>query len=191
MLRILLIDDTGKDSGDLRAALSAAGYEVLPEAVGSDALFKAVQARQPDVLVVDVESPSCGVLEQLALVERHAPRPVVMFSANDEEPLIQAAVEAGVTAYIVDGRAPARLRSIIQVAQARFARQSQLHQRLQDVQQKLQDRKLVEQAKGMLMDRRGMSEADAYAALRRQAMKQNLKLVDVARRVLAVAELLG
>jgi response regulator NasT len=154
-------------------------------------LLKAVENHRPDVVVVDVPAPSRAVLEQLALVDRHAPRPVVMFTADGDERLIQAAVEAGVSAHIVNGRAPARLRPIIQVAQARFARQSQLRQQLQEAQQKLQERTLIEQAKGLLMEKRGMSEADAHAALRQQAMRQNLKLAEVARRVLALAELLG
>ena len=191
MPRILLINDTDKPIGELRTALLEAGHEVLGEVANIAALLKAVETHQPDVVIVDVDSPSRDALEQLALINRHAPRPVVMFSADGDEQLIRAAVGAGVTAYIVDGLSPARLRPIIQVALARFEQQAHLRRQLDEVQQQLQDRKLVEQAKGVLMEKRGLSERDAYAALRQQAMKQNLKLADVARRVLDMAELLG
>lgn len=191
MPRILLINDTDKPIGELRSALLEAGHEVLGEVANIAALLKAVETHQPDVVIVDVDSPSRDALEQLALINRHAPRPVVMFSADGDEQLIRAAVGAGVTAYIVDGLSPARLRPIIQVALARFEQQAHLRRQLDEVQQQLQDRKLIEQAKGVLMEKRGLSERDAYAALRQQAMKQNLKLADVARRVLGMAELLG
>ena len=191
MPRILLINDTAKPIGDLRAALVAAGHEVLDGIEGPTELLRAVEAHRPDVVILDVDSPSRDTLEQLAMLHRHAPRPVVVFSASGDEQLIRAAVGAGVAAYVVDGLAPARLRPIIQVALARFEQEAQLRQQLEGVQQQLQDRKLIEQAKGLLMEKRGMSERDAYAALRQQAMRQNLKLADVARRILSMAELLG
>lgn len=191
MPRILLISDTAKPIGELRAALVDAGHEVLDVVDGVSTLLKVVEAHRPDVVILDVDSPSRDALEQLAMLHRHAPRPVVMFSANGDEQLIRAAVSAGVAAYVVDGLAPARLRPIIQVALARFEQEAQLRQQLEGVQQQLQDRKQIEQAKGLLMEKRGMSERDAYAALRQQAMRQNLKLADVARRILSMADLLG
>jgi len=191
MPRILLINDTDKPIGDLRAALAEAGHEVLDEVAGIAALLKAVETHLPDVVILDVDSPSRDTLEQLAMLHQHAPRPVVMFSANGDEQLIRAAVGAGVAAYVVDGLSPARLRPIIQVALARFEQQAHLRQQLEGVQQQLQDRKTIEQAKGLLMEKRGMSEREAYAALRQQAMRQNLKLADVARRILSMADLLG
>ena len=191
MPRVLLISDTAKPIGDLRAALEQSGHDVVDVVDGVRALLHAVEAHRPDVVILDVDSPSRDALEQLAMLHRHAPRPVVMFSANGDEQLIRAAVGAGVAAYVVDGLAPARLRPIIQVALARFEQEAQLRLQLEGVQQQLQDRKLIEQAKGLLMEKRGMSERDAYAALRQQAMRQNLKLADVARRILSMAELLG
>jgi len=191
MPRILLINDTDKPIGDLRAALVEAGHEVLDEVAGIAALLKAVETHLPDVVILDVDSPSRDTLEQLAMLHQHAPRPVVMFSANGDEQLIRAAVGAGVAAYVVDGLSPARLRPIIQVALARFEQQAHLRQQLKGVQQQLQERKTIEQAKGLLMEKRGMSEREAYAALRQQAMRQNLKLADVARRILSMADLLG
>ncbi|MEZ0470052.1 ANTAR domain-containing response regulator [Luteimonas salinilitoris] len=190
-MRVLLVNDTEKPIGELRQALLAAGYEVLDEVAATGAMLKAVESQQPDVVVIDVDSPSRDTLEQLALMHRHAPRPVVMFSADGDDQLISAVVEAGVTTYVVDGLAPARLTPIIQVALARFRQQSNMQRALQDVQQRLDDRKLVDRAKGLLMQKRGMNEAEAYAALRQQAMKQGAKLADVARRIIDMADLLG
>lgn len=191
MLRVLLVNDTEKPIGELRQALLAAGYEVLNEVAGTGAMLKTVEAQQPDVVVIDVDSPSRDTLEQLAVMHRHAPRPVVMFSADGDDQLIGAVVEAGVTTYVVNGLAPARLAPIIQVALARFRQQSSMQRALEEVQQRLADRKLVDRAKGLLMEKRGMNEAEAYAALRQQAMKQGAKLADVARRIIDMADLLG
>ncbi|MBT2744815.1 MULTISPECIES: ANTAR domain-containing protein [unclassified Lysobacter] len=191
MPRILLVNDTEKPIGELRDALLGAGHEVLEEVVAIGALLKAVESQQPDVVILDIDSPSRDTLEQLALMHEHAPRPVVMFSADGNEQLIRAAVGAGVTAYVVDGLSPTRLAPIIQVALARFEHQSHIRRRLDEVQQQLLDRKLIDRAKGLLMEKRGMAEADAYAALRQQAMKNGTKLVDVARQIIAMADLLG
>jgi len=191
MLRVLLVNDTDKPIADLEQALRQAGYEVLPHVAAAAGLLKAVQERQPDVVILDVDSPSRDTLEQLAMLHRHAPRPVVMFSADGDDALIRDAVGAGVAAYVVDGLAPARLAPILSVALARFEQQAHVRQRLDVLEQKLGERKDIDRAKGLLMDRRGMSEAEAYAALRQQAMKQGLKLADVARRILAMADLLG
>ncbi|WP_057971265.1 ANTAR domain-containing response regulator [Lysobacter antibioticus] len=191
MLRVLLVTDTDKPIGQLRAALLAAGHEVLDEVAATGALLRAVETQQPDVVIVDVDSPSRDSLEQLAMLHQHAPRPVVMFSADGDHQLIRAAVGAGVTAYVVDGLAPERLASIIEVALARFEQQLHIRRRLDDVQQQLLDRKLIDRAKGLLMEKRGMSESEAYAALRQQAMRQGAKLVDVARQIIAMADLIG
>lgn len=191
MLRVLLVTDTDKPIGQLRSALVAAGHEVLDEVAATGALLRAVETQQPDVVIVDVDSPSRDSLEQLAMLHQHAPRPVVMFSADGDHQLIRAAVGAGVTAYVVDGLAPERLASIVQVALARFEQQLHIRRRLDDVQQQLLDRKLIDRAKGLLMEKRGMSESEAYAALRQQAMRQGAKLVDVARQIIAMADLIG
>ncbi|QNM61303.1 Response regulator NasT [Xanthomonas hortorum pv. vitians] len=190
-MRVLLVNDTEKPIGELRQALTRAGYTVLDDVASVGALLHAVQSQQPDVVVIDVDSPSRDTLEQLSMLHAHAPRPVVMFSGDGDDALIHAAVGAGVTAYVVDGLAPARLAPIVQVALARFAQESSMRKRLDDVQQALQDRKQIDRAKGLLMEKRGLSEADAYAALRQQAMKQGVKLAEVARRIVAMAELLG
>jgi len=191
MLRVLLVNDTDKPIAELQGALRAAGYEVLPQVVAAAGLLKAVHEQQPDVVILDVDSPSRDTLEQLAMLNRHAPRPVVMFSADGDDALIRDALGAGVAAYVVDGLSPARLAPVLRVAMARFEQQSHVRQRMDELQRRLEDRRDIDRAKGLLMDRRGMTEAEAYAALRQQAMKQGLKLADVARRILSMADLLG
>lgn len=190
-LRVLLVNDTEKPIGELRAALQAAGYEVLEEVAAADALLKAVESQQPDAVIIDVDSPSRDTLEQLAVMHRHAPRPVVMFSADGDDRLIRDVVAAGVTAYVVDGLTPARMAPILQVALARFEQQAHVRRQLSEVQQQLADRKLIDRAKGLLVEKRGMSEAEAYASMRQLAMRQNQKLVDIARQIIAMADLLG
>ena len=191
MLRVLLVNDTEKPVADLKEALEAAGYDVLPHVVSVSRLLKTVERQKPDVIILDVVSPSRDTLEQLAMLQRHAPKPVVMFTADGNDRLIRDALGAGVAAYVVDGLAPSRLAPILSVAMARFEQQSHARQRLDELEQKLRDRKEIDRAKGLLMDKRGLSEAEAYALLRQEAMKQGLKLADVARRILSVADLLG
>ncbi|GAB3245416.1 ANTAR domain-containing response regulator [Chitinimonas naiadis] len=191
MLRILLVNDTDKPIAELRQSLALQGYEILSVVATPHALLKVVEGERPDVVIIDTESPSRDTLEQLAVMNSAAPRPVVMFTHDADQQLIRAAVGAGVTAYVVDGLAPERLAPIIEVALARFAEESKLRNKLAEVEQQLADRKLVDRAKGVLMDKRQMSEAQAYETLRNQAMKQGSRLADVARQIIAMADLLG
>jgi response regulator NasT len=191
MLRVLLVNDTDKPIAELCQVLVEHGYEVLPVVVTSRALSEAVKQQRPDIVIIDTESPSRDTLEQLALMHTAAPRPVVMFSHDADQQLICAAVGAGVTTYVVDGLAPARLAPILAVALARFAEETRLRQRLAEVEGELADRKLIDRAKGLLMDKRKMSEAEAYETLRNQSMKQGVKIAEVARQIIAMADLLS
>ena len=191
MLRVLLINDTDKPIAELCQALVEHGYEVLPVVASSRALSEAVKLQKPDIVIVDTESPSRDTLEQLALMHSAAPRPVVMFSHDADQHLISAAVGAGVTTYVVDGLAPERVAPILTVALARFAEESRLRQRLAVVENELADRKLIDRAKGVLMDKRKMTETLAYETLRTQSMKQGLKIAEIARQIIAMADLLN
>ena len=191
MLRVLLINDTDKPIAELCQALIEHGYEVLPVVASSRTLSEAVKLQKPDIVIVDTESPSRDTLEQLALMHSAAPRPVVMFSHDADQHLISAAVGAGVTTYVVDGLAPERVAPILTVALARFAEESRLRQRLAVVENELADRKLIDRAKGVLMDKRKMTETQAYETLRTQSMKQGLKIEEIARQIIAMADLLN
>lgn len=190
-LRVLLVNDTGRSVDALHSALAQAGYEVLSEVNGAAALLHAVDRSRPDVVIIDTESPSRDTLEQLSVMGQAAPHPVIMFAAHGEMPEIKAAVEAGVTAYIVDSVTPEKLAPIINLARVRFAEDMRLRQRLASVEQQLAERKLIERAKGILMDKRRLSETQAYELLRSQAMEQGLRLADIARQLINTARLLG
>ena len=180
-LRVLLVTDTQKPIGDLRDALARLGYEMLNEVATPARLPAAIEAQRPDVVIIDTESPSRDTLEQLAVMNATAPRPVLMFSHDADQTLIRAAVGAGVSAYLVEGLSAER------VALARFSHDDALRRRLADVERELEDRKLIDRAKRLLMDRRKLSEHDAYALLRKRAMDQGIRIVDAARQVLASA----
>lgn len=184
-LRVLLVTDTQKPIGDLRDALARLGYDMLNEVATPARLPSAVEEQRPDVVIIDTESPSRDTLEQLAVMNATAPRPVLMFSHDADQTLIRAAVGAGVSAYLVEGLSAERLAPILEVALARFSHDDALRRRLADVERELADRKLIDRAKRVLMDRRKLSEHDAYATLRKRAMDQGIRIVDAARQVLA------
>jgi response regulator NasT len=190
MLRVLLITDTDKPIGDLRQALARLGYEMLAEVATPTALPRVVEEQRPDVVIIDTESPSRDTLEHLAVMNETAPRPVLMFSNDGDQQFIRDAVSAGVTAYLVEGLEPARLAPILEVAMARFAHEEKLRNKLAQVESELADRKVIDRAKRLLMDRRKMSEQDAYTTLRKRAMDQGMKVSEVARQLISMNDLL-
>ncbi len=191
MLKVLLVNDTPKHLGRLRDALTAVGCQVVGEADNAFVLSGQVSALAPDVIIVDTESPSRDTLEQVCVVSQAAPRPIVMFTDDGGNTSIRAAIQAGVTAYVVEGLAEARLLPILQVAQARFEEDQRLRAQVTAAETRLAERKTIERAKGLLMKSRGFSEAEAYGVLRNKAMQSNVKLAEVAQRIIDMADLLG
>ena len=190
-MRILVVDESEDRADVLRDALEAAGHEVTASLTSPIALLKTIEKLAPDVIVIDTDSPSRDTLEHLVAVSQHGPRPVIMF-ANDGAPeTIRQAVRAGVSAYVVDGLEPARIRSIIDVAVARFEDFQRLRFELAEAHLKLTERKLIERAKGVVMKTRGLDEERAYAFMRKTAMDRKLKLAEVAQRLIDAADLLG
>lgn len=191
MLRILLIDDTEKKVGRLRAALVEAGFEVIEESGLTIDLPARVETVRPDVILIDTESPGRDVMDQVVLVSRDLPRPIVMFTDEHDPGVMRQAIQAGVSAYIVEGIHARRLQPILDVAMARFesdqALKAQLHAR--DLQ--LAERKRIELAKGLLMKMKDCDEEQAYTLMRRQAMSKQQKLIQVAEQIIAMHDLLG
>ena len=146
---------------------------------------------QPDLIIVDTESEARDALEHVVMATRDARRPIVMFTNDEDTTHVKDAVAAGVCAYIVAGLAPQRIRPILDVAMARFAHEQALRSQLADARTELQDRKAIDRAKGLLMQRQGLSEQAAYEKLRKTAMDKGLKLGEVARRMLEMVDLLG
>lgn len=190
MLKILLVNDTRKQVGRLRAALMEAGFDVVEEVSSALMIPRKVASLQPDLVIIDTESPSRDVLEQVVVVSQNEPRPIVMVSDDGQPSAIRAAIKAGVSAYVVEGIDVARLEAVLEVAQARFEADQALKEQVKVAETRLNERKTVERAKGMLMQLRGMSEADAYNAMRKMAMDRNIRIVDVAEKLLAMNDLL-
>ena len=191
MLRILLIDDTPKKVGRLRSALIEAGFEVIDESGLTIDLPERVEAIHPDVVLIDTDSPGRDVMEQVVMVSRDRPRPIVLFTDDDNPDAMRQAIRAGVSAYIVEGIQAQRLKPILEVAMARFESDQAMRAQLQAREQQLADRKRIELAKGLLMKMRDCNEEEAYTLMRRQAMGRQQKLIQVAEQIIAMNDLLG
>jgi response regulator NasT len=191
MLRVMLVDDSQEEVSPLKEGLVCAGYDVVVVSALGLALAERVTEFAPDVIIIDTESPTRDVLEHVAVVSARDPRPIVLFTEDRENATIQAALKAGVSAYVVAGMQPDRLRPILDVAVARFEREQALREELRTAQTKLVERKVIERAKGFLMQQKGVSEDEAFRLLRKLAMDRNAKLLDVAQQVVDVAKLLG
>jgi response regulator NasT len=196
LLKILIIDESS-----VRAAILEEGLRVTTNGAGGDALeihhirdranlLVRISGIGPDVILIDLENPSRDTLEQMFQVSRLARRPIAMFVDKSDSATVQAAIDAGVSAYVVDGLRKERVRSILDVTISRFRAFDRLQGELQQAKSALEDRKVVEQAKAILMQQRGCSEDDAYVLLRRTAMNQNRKIADLARSLVAAAALL-
>jgi len=190
-LRILLVDDTGRDLDVLRDAVRETGHTIVGECADAMTLLASVGETQPDIIIIDSDSPTRDVLEQLFVVSRDNPRPIVMFTDDGDSQSIRAALDAGVTTYIVEGLHPKRVRPILEVAKARFDADRTLRAELDAARSELVARKRIERAKGLLMKARGLSEDDAYRALRKLAMDRQATLAQVAQQLIDAADLLG
>ena len=194
-MRVLVIDELAEDLEEraetLREGLVRAGHEVVASLSSPLELLRAVEQLKPDVIVIDTESPTRDVLEHLVIVSQSSPRPIVMFASDSGGEAIREAVRAGVSAYVVDGLDAGRVNSIVEVACARFDDLQRLKVELAEANLKLSERKVVERAKGLLMQSRGISEDEAYHALRKLAMSRKLRLGDVAQQLIDTATLLG
>lgn len=189
-VRVMVVDGDVERSRNLRGALTLAGYHVVAELKESLALPDAVRGLKPHIVIVAADSPDRDTLEHISVTTRNAPRPVVMFTQDGASESIRAAVKAGVSAYVVDGLAPDRIRSILEVACARFEAHQELAGRLADTERQLAERKNVEKAKGLLMKKRGLNEEAAFKELRNLAMQTGKTLGEVAETLIAASHLL-
>jgi len=195
-LKILVIDENA-----VRAAILDEGLRVASGDNGGELeihhirdmtnLLARIVAVDPDVILIDLENPSRDTLEQMFQVSRLARRPIAIFVDKSDSATVQAAIDAGVSAYVVDGLRKERVKSILDVTISRFHAFDRLQSELQQAKSALEDRKLIEQAKAILMRQRSCSEDDAYGLLRRTAMNQNRKIADLARSLVAAAALLS
>jgi response regulator NasT len=190
-LRIVLVDETPERARILRQALTDSGHEIIAQLCTGDDVVGTVEKLAPDVIVIDMESPDRDTLEGMHTITRQRPRPIVLFTNDDRGDLIRNAVRAGVTAYVVDGLSPKRVTPILETALARFEQFEGIRLELEQTKLALEDRKLIERAKGLLMKQHGLDEESAFKLLRKGAMDRNLRMPDLARSVIAAAELLS
>jgi response regulator NasT len=188
-LGILIVDQNVARAAILEEGLRDAGYGNVTVVRDMQNLQQRIENSDPDVIFIDLENPNRDVLEQMFQVSRTVRRPVAMFVDHSDSAMIEAAIDAGVSAYIVDGLKKERVLSILHTTISRFKSFDRLRQELDRTKQALQERKLIDRAKGILMKERGLDEASAYGMLRRAAMNENLRLAEVAQSVVTAAQL--
>lgn len=188
--RVMLVDDTPTRSALLEQALLDQGYLVVCRLESAQGLIKNVEIHQPDIIIMDLESPDRDTLENMTILNQHNPKPVIMFSGEGDSAIISQAVQAGVSAYVVDGLNPNRVKAILDVAIARFREYQALRKELKNTRDQLADRKVIDKAKGLLMKAKDLDEEQAYHAMRKMAMDQSKPLVEIAHNILTVLELL-
>ncbi len=188
---VLLVDTDHARGALLERELVSLGYPVLARIKDMSELLMHVERLRPAIVVVGVDMPDQAALANLATLHRKNPLPVVMFAEQNTPDVIQETVRAGVSACVVDDIQPERFISIINIAMARFEETQRLRNELEETKAKLADRKVIDRAKGVLMQERGLSENDAYATLRKMAMNKGLTLGAVAKTVLEIFAELG
>ena len=189
-LRILLVDQNVTRASILEEGLREAGYVNVTVVRDMQNLLRRIVDLDPDVICIDLENPNRDVLEQMFQVSRVVRRPVAMFVDRSDSDMIKAAVEAGVGAYVVDGLKKERVQAVLDMAITRFKAFNDLREELDRARQALGERKVVERAKGILMKERGLTEDAAYTLLRKAAMTDNKRVVDIAQAVITAAGLL-
>jgi len=177
-------------SRTLRIGLLENGYNIVAVLPADMFLPDRLAQILPDMIIVDAESEARDTLEHVVMATRDARRPVVLFTEDEDTSHVRDAIAAGVTAYVVAGLAPERVKPVLDVAMARFQHEESLRSELAAARNELSERKVIERAKGLLMRRHAIAENEAYARLRKTAMDKGLKLADVAQRIVDVADLL-
>jgi response regulator NasT len=190
-LGILIIDESRIRASVIEAGLRQGGYENLTIVHDVIGIGKKIEDIDPDVIIIDLENSNQDMLESMFQLSRAVKRPIAMFVDRSDKASIEAAVAAGVSAYIVDGLKQDRVKPIVDMAISRFNAFSRMTRELEEARTELENRKLVDRAKGILTKTRGLSEADAYALLRKTAMNQNRKISEIAQSLITAAGLLA
>ena len=189
MYRILIIDDAVERAAWLRANLELAGYHVIGVLAWEQVDEQSIQKASADIIIVDADAPGRDTLEQISLMSTTLDKPVVVLSGNSDQHSIQVAMRAGVSAYVAHSIQGADISGIIQVAAARFLEHKRLRDELHEAKSQLVERKLIERAKGLLMDEHGYNEAEAYKRMRNLAMSKGRRLADIAEAIIVAREL--
>ena len=188
-LKIAIVDESPIRAAILEDGLREAGFTLVERITETRNLLARVYAMDPDVILIDLESPSRDELEQMFQVSRIVKRPIAMFVDQSDTASIQASVDAGVSAYIVGNLQKDRIKTILDLCISRFNAFSRLQGELEEAKDALQERKVIDRAKGVLMKAKNLSEEEAYALLRKTAMNENKKIAEIAHSVGTAAEL--
>jgi two-component system, response regulator / RNA-binding antiterminator len=190
LLKIVIVDESPIRAAILEEGLREAGFMAVERLSDMNNLLMRIHAIDPDVILIDLENPSRDTLEQMFQVSRVVRRPVAMFVDQSDTASIQASVDAGVSAYIVDGLKKERIKSILDLCISRFNAFSKLQSELERAKTDLEDRKTLDRAKGILMKSKGLTEDEAYRLMRSAAMREKKKIADIAAAIITAAELL-
>lgn len=189
-LTILVIDENAVRAAIIEEGLREAGHLRVTVAHEMNGIARIIETLAPDVIIIDIENPNRDMMEHLFQLTRTVSRPIAMFVDRSDTAAIEAAVDAGVSAYIVDGLRKERVKPILDMAVSRFNAFSRLQRELAEARSQLGERKVIERAKGILMKMRGLSEEEAFTLLRQTAMNEKKKLADIAQSVVTAAGLL-
>jgi response regulator NasT len=188
--KIAIVDESPIRAAILQEGLREAGYTDIVRIGEMQNLLSRLYSLDPDVIVIDLENPSRDILEQMFQLSRAVRRPIAMFVDESDAASIQASVDAGVSAYIVDGLKKERLKPILDLCISRFNAFARLQDELDRTKSALEDRKVVDRAKGILMKLKGLTEEEAYVLLRTTAMREKRKIGEIAQSILTASELL-
>jgi two-component system, response regulator / RNA-binding antiterminator len=189
-LKIVIVDENPIRAAILEDGLREAGFTQVVRIEQTTNLLARIHNADPDVILIDLENPNRDVLEQMFQVSRVVKRPIAMFVDSSDTASIQASVDAGVASYIVDGLKKERIKSILDLTISRFNAFAKLQAELDRAKTALEDRKIIDRAKGILMKAKNLSEEQAYALMRKTAMNENKKISDIAQSIVTAADLL-
>jgi response regulator NasT len=188
--KIVIIDESPIRAAILEEGLREAGYTEVVQVNEVRSLLARISAIDPDIIVIDLENPSRDSLEQMFQVSRAVRRPIAIFVDQSDSAMIQASVDAGVSAYIVDGLKKERIKPILDLCVSRFNAFARLQDELDRTKNALEERKVIDRAKGILMKLKGLTEEEAYVLLRSTAMREKKKIGEIAQSILTASELL-
>lgn len=191
LLKVLIIDDDMARAATFEQALHNTPYQVHHLAHTSASLLKEVENCEPDIILIDIESPSRDTIESLSTISTYNPKPIVMFSEQENPEVMQQTIKAGVSAYVTGDTNPERAKFILDVAVARFQDYQKLKSELNQAKRQLESRKWVDQAKALLIEKNGMTEQQAYNAIRKMAMDNGQKMEDVAKNLVSMMQLIS
>jgi len=185
-MNILIIDHIRRRTHQLEKTLTELGHDIVIRPNGKFVIYQLVQSFKPDVVFVNTDSPDRDTLEDISVMTSQAPRPLIIFADDENDEIIRQSIQAGASAYIVDGLQPARIKTLLNVAIFRFEEQQRMSAELSKIKNELADRKIIDKAKGMLMKHKQCDEESAFSAMRNMAMNKNQRLAVVAKDVISL-----